>query len=116
MLWIKILSHFRSQCVGVDSQGNRYYRKLKTKFSPEKRWVLYKNKAHPSHIPAAWHGWLHFTFNEFPIDVSSEQEKIFPNFEEDFKRSFSSAKTPLYSSFHQQDYVAWIPPHKRNKS
>lgn len=43
--------------VGEDVLGNAYYQTADGK----RRWVLYKNIAEASLVPAEWHGWLHHT-------------------------------------------------------
>ena len=51
--------------VGEDEQGNIYYKEKGGK----KRWVIYKNGlVEASRVPADWHGWLHYTFDETPIE------------------------------------------------
>ena len=59
--------------VGEDTQGNRYFQHKKA--DPEsgrrRRWVLYKGADEPSRIPASWHGWLHYMFDDVP-----DEEKI----------------------------------------
>lgn len=58
--------------VGTDPFGNRYYtEKCAPKGRPAKRWVIYRGKAEPSKVPAAWHGWLHYTLPApLPADAS----------------------------------------------
>jgi NADH:ubiquinone oxidoreductase subunit len=48
--------------VGEDVLGNAYYQTADGK----RRWVLYKNIAEASLVPAEWHGWLHHTFPNPP--------------------------------------------------
>ena len=55
--------------VGEDEFGNRYFEAKTTKESYDgrkRRYVTYKGYAEPSKIPAEWHGWLHYTFDEPP--------------------------------------------------
>lgn len=48
--------------VGEDDQGNRYYQTRDGK----RRWVIYNGECEASRVPADWHGWLHFTWDEPP--------------------------------------------------
>ena len=55
----------RGNKVGEDDQGNIYYQDKKT----DRRWVIYKNgPVEATRVPAEWHGWLHYTFDELPSD------------------------------------------------
>jgi NADH:ubiquinone oxidoreductase subunit len=59
--------------VGEDDFGNRYFEARSDKESYDKgrkrRWVLYRGYADASKVPAEWHGWLHYTFDEPPTKV-----------------------------------------------
>ena len=55
--------------VGQDEFGNTYYEARDNKCSYDnrkRRWVIYKGYADASKVPAEWHGWLHYTFDELP--------------------------------------------------
>lgn len=52
----------KGELVGEDAFGNRYYRERNGK----RRWVIYKDLAEASAVPADWHGWLHYTVDEPP--------------------------------------------------
>lgn len=54
----------KGELVGEDALGNRYYRERKGR----RRWVIYKDLAEASKVPPEWHGWLHHTVNEPPIE------------------------------------------------
>lgn len=58
----------RGVFVGKDEQGNRYYEEKKSvdQWIPKRRWVLYNGTVEATRIPADWHGWLHYTFDEPP--------------------------------------------------
>lgn len=57
----------RSEFVGSDDYGNRYFQDRKTSIGGRKRrYVLYKGLAEPSKVPAEWHGWLHYAIDEPP--------------------------------------------------
>jgi NADH:ubiquinone oxidoreductase subunit len=53
--------------VGIDAQGNVYYRsKKKGADGRERRWVIYKGANDASRVPAEWHGWLHGNLDDVP--------------------------------------------------
>jgi NADH:ubiquinone oxidoreductase subunit len=58
--WIFTKRHGR--LVGEDVFGNAYYQTADGK----RRWVLYRNIAEASLVPAEWHGWLHGNFDGLP--------------------------------------------------
>ncbi|MBL8771285.1 MAG: NADH:ubiquinone oxidoreductase subunit NDUFA12 [Phenylobacterium sp.] len=60
----------RGRLVGTDELGNRYFEARDDRDSYDRgrkrRWVIYKGYADASKVPADWHGWLHYTFDEPP--------------------------------------------------
>jgi NADH:ubiquinone oxidoreductase subunit len=59
----------RADFVGEDSTGNRYFQERTNRDSYDgrlRRFVTYRGYADASKIPADWHGWLHYTFDEPP--------------------------------------------------
>ena len=59
----------RGVFVGTDDFGNKYYEAKDTSDSYDgrkRRWVIYDGYAEASKVPAEWHGWLHYTFDEPP--------------------------------------------------
>ena len=61
----------RGSKVGEDAFGNTYYEAHDNKDSygdHKRRWVIYKGYADASKVPAEWHGWLHYTFDDLPTD------------------------------------------------
>jgi len=62
----------RGVFIGQDDYGNRYYeaRDASDSYDDRKRrWVIYNGYAEASKVPAEWHGWLHYTFDEPPTEV-----------------------------------------------
>ena len=60
---IRLLIWFKSNFVGSDSYGNRYYEEKHKKASDgskPRRWVVYKGNSEASKIPPEWHAWLHY--------------------------------------------------------
>jgi NADH:ubiquinone oxidoreductase subunit len=59
--------------VGEDELGNRYYEQRKGvgregPLGRRRRWVTYKDFAEASKVPPDWHGWLHYTVDNTPLD------------------------------------------------
>lgn len=58
--------------MGSDEFGNRYYEDFNNEYSTKnsRRWVEFadygKMFQHPKKIAPAWHGWLHYTYDEPP--------------------------------------------------
>jgi NADH:ubiquinone oxidoreductase subunit len=73
----RLFTWWKGELVGTDQFGNRYYRERPGRQlrpgggrdSRERRWVLYKGEAEASKVPPEWHGWLHHTVNEIPLDA-----------------------------------------------
>ncbi len=60
-----------AKLVGKDAQGNRYFEEGGKPSFPDggrRRWVVYHGVAEGSRVPADWHGWLHRTVDEPPVD------------------------------------------------
>lgn len=64
--WTKFYTWLHGELVGTDQYGNRYYRQK----GGRRRWVAYKVEDEASHVPPEWHGWLHYTVDELPVEVS----------------------------------------------
>ncbi|HCR86452.1 MAG TPA: NADH:ubiquinone oxidoreductase subunit NDUFA12 [Alphaproteobacteria bacterium] len=67
----KLFTLFFGQKVGEDVFGNIYYQTRKPqstvgRYNKNRRWVIFNGKNEPSKVPAEWHGWLHFSFDEIP--------------------------------------------------
>ncbi|SIS74818.1 NADH:ubiquinone oxidoreductase subunit NDUFA12 [Phaeovulum vinaykumarii] len=50
--------------VGSDTEGNTYYQTRDGK----RRWVIYNGECQASRVAPGWHGWLHHTWDEPPLD------------------------------------------------
>ena len=59
---------------GTDDYGNSYYEARDASDSYDvgrkRRWVIYRGYAEASKVPAEWHGWLHYTFDEPPTEAN----------------------------------------------
>jgi NADH:ubiquinone oxidoreductase subunit len=55
----------RGRFIGRDAFGNRYYeaRRGRAGEKHKRRWVIYNGIVDASKVPAAWHGWLHYTLD-----------------------------------------------------
>ena len=51
--------------IGRDEFGNRYFEHKSQRINEtnKRRWVVYNGVAEASKVPAAWHGWLHYTLD-----------------------------------------------------
>ncbi|MET0546836.1 MAG: NADH:ubiquinone oxidoreductase subunit NDUFA12 [Caulobacterales bacterium] len=57
----------RSQFVGEDDVGNRYFEERKPSLEGRKRrWVIYPGYPEASSVPPVWSSWLHHTIDEAP--------------------------------------------------
>ena len=67
-----------ARLVGTDEFGNRYYEDFNHHNKNTRRWIEYAdyNKwlLTPKKIAPAWHGWLHYTYDD-PPKVSYNQNK-----------------------------------------
>jgi NADH:ubiquinone oxidoreductase subunit len=61
------------ELVGIDTDGNRYYRDHRTKDTKrERRWVVFNNgESEATRVPAEWHGWLHYQIVNTPEPQNS---------------------------------------------
>jgi NADH:ubiquinone oxidoreductase subunit len=59
--------------VGRDEFGNRYYEAKRARQGEihKRRWVIYHGMIEASKVPAAWHGWLHYTLDA-PLSESKK--------------------------------------------
>lgn len=104
--------------VGEDDYGNRYFEERKSGSGADgvpRRWVVYKGYADASRVPADWHGWLHHTFAEAPVDAPLPRRP----WELDHKpnltgtvyayRPAGSLADPRPRAASSADYEAWRP-------
>jgi NADH:ubiquinone oxidoreductase subunit len=106
----------RSDYVGTDDYGNKYYEDRKVSIERRnRRYVVYKGLAEPSKVPAEWHGWLHYTLDEpptqKPLDRRAWETDHKPNmtgtlFAYRPKGALSEGGTRRKSD---ADYEAWTP-------
>jgi len=65
----RLFTWLRGEPVGTDAFGNRYFRdKRRRAGRRERRWVLYAGEPEGSAVPPEWHGWLHHTTDEVPVE------------------------------------------------
>lgn len=108
-LGTRIFTWRRGIKVGEDSQGNRFYRNR----DDSKRWVLYAGRPEGSKVDADWHGWLHHTFKESPVEkplVHKPWEK--PHHDNLTGTDAAYAPPGSLRRLHpaeQRDYEAWQP-------
>ncbi|KZK82956.1 NADH:ubiquinone oxidoreductase subunit NDUFA12 [Pseudovibrio ascidiaceicola] len=101
----------KGEFVGTDDFGNKYYKERGGK----RRWVIYKNLAEASQIPAGWHGWMHYRTDTPPTEsgyVAREWEIAHsPNLTgtPNAYRPKGSILTPEKRPEVTGDYHAWTP-------
>ena len=116
MMSINFLSG--SKRVGVDSQGNKYYRaKPRKGYKRERRWVIYKGVAEASKIPPEWHGWMHHPSDAIP---SSEVKSFRRKWQKPHAQNLTGTEEAYFPPGHELkggkrakatgDYEAWTPP------
>ena len=65
----RLFTWLRGEPVGTDAFGNRYFRDKRRRAGwRERRWVLYAGEPEGSAVPPEWHGWLHHTTDEVPVE------------------------------------------------
>ncbi|WP_372885748.1 NADH:ubiquinone oxidoreductase subunit NDUFA12 [Shimia sp.] len=96
--------------VGEDDQGNVYYRTR----NDSKRWVIFNGYVEASRISPDWHGWLHRTYDETPV----EKPLVHKAWEKPHQENLSGsalAYAPAGSirkaaaPAARSDYEAWVP-------
>lgn len=62
----------RGELMGIDGEGNCYYRdKHGASINGKtRRWVIYNGDIETSRVAAEWHGWLHYTVDETPDEAN----------------------------------------------
>ena len=117
-MWIH--TFLNGEKVGQDAFGNRYFRGKKGRKSRiggnrEQRWVLYAQQDDPSSVPADWHGWLHHTMAQSPV----EKPLYHQQWEQPHQPNLTGTKGAYFPSGHPiseghrpkatGDYQAWSP-------
>ena len=95
--------------VGQDEQGNTYYRSR----DDERRWVIFNGESEASRVSPEWHGWLHHTWKQTPVDAPLKHKSWEKPHSENLTGS-ALAYAPLGSlrqtqPVARQDYEAWQP-------
>lgn len=111
--------------VGQDDYGNRYFeaRNAKESYdSRKRRYVIYRGYADASKVPAEWHGWLHYTFDEPPTKAPLKRQP----WEKDHLPNLSGTlyaykpKGAISRGGERQkssgDYEAWSPDNSSNNA
>ncbi len=65
----RLYTRLRGRKVGTDGMGNIYYVQSKGvgPLGVPRRWVIYRDGAEASFIPAEWHGWMHYSTDIPPV-------------------------------------------------
>ncbi len=108
----------RSDFVGQDDYGNRYFEDRKSSLGDKKyhrRYVIYRGLAEPSKVPPEWHGWLHHTHdappNETPLPRKAWEKDHKPNMTGTLwaTRPKGSLASQTSRQASDSDYEAWTP-------
>lgn len=107
--------------VGRDSFGNRYFERVDAQ-SNRNRWVVFAGSAHhygnqnPTVVPPEWHGWLHYTTDENPVNSPEGFKAPLYHLEAKAHPSFTGPKYQPKGAWgtprqrHWRKYEAWTPP------
>jgi len=94
--------------VGEDDLGNKYYENK----DGSRRWVIYNGPIEGSRVPAAWHGWLHHTFDNRPgnnpLPVQSWEKPSLPNMT-GTPQAYHPKGSLTTGGAVRSDYEAWQP-------
>ncbi len=75
-LGTKLYTWLNGEKVGEDEFGNVYFRHKKPQpDTREKRWVLYRHEEEATHIPPAWHAWIHHMTDKLPEEINKKRKK-----------------------------------------
>lgn len=113
----RLFTLFRGQYIGRDEFGNTYYQERRArKGAKPKRWVVYKGIAEPTKVPPHWHGWLHYTTNQVPLQGKPSKNH---DWQKDHLPNATGTKARYVPHGHiskggkraasSADYVAWKP-------
>lgn len=109
--------------VGRDGFGNSYFENVDAQ-SNRNRWVVFAGSAHhygnqnPTVVPPEWHGWLHYTTDENPVNSPDGFKAPLYHLEAKAHPSFTGPKyqpkgawgTPRQRQWRK--YEPWTPPRK----
>lgn len=119
---ILLYTLFRGRKVGSDHLGNTYYRGRPRAGdrahgrARERRWVIYKDTAEASLVPAEWHGWLHHQTDAVPQNDNPLRQTWQKPHQQNLTGSAGTYLPPGHSLRGGQrppatgDYQPWQPP------
>lgn len=113
----KLFTLFKGQYVGQDEYSNRYFKeRKKPKNRRQKRWVMYNGMPEPSKVPPYWHGWLHYTTKNPPVEGMAHKKH---KWQQDHMPNLTGTTHRYLPQGHvlkgadraasSADYVAWKP-------
>ena len=108
-LGTRIFTARNGEKVGEDEGGNVFYRSK----NGDKRWVIFNGEIEASRISPQWHGWLHHTYQDPPIEAPLPRK----GWEKDHKPNMTGTALAYHppGSIHSPeperapDYLAWKP-------
>lgn len=107
--YLKIYTKFFGVLVGTDVVGNRYFEHQKrTMAGKPRRWVLFTKHEEASHIPAAWHNWMHGN-TPAPTELSNPWMKAHCPNQTGTSQHYTPENTKRTLSRDVIDYTPWNP-------
>jgi NADH:ubiquinone oxidoreductase subunit len=94
--------------VGQDDMGNTFYESR----DGVKRWVIYAKANEATHIASDWHGWLHHTFDQSPVDRPLPKKAWEKPHHENLTgtaAAYAPAGSMRAGGSAKSDYDAWAP-------
>lgn len=104
----------RGELVGMDAQGNRYYQDKKgasVNGTHPRRWVIYNGDVEATRVPPEWHGWLHYTVDETPVQAPPQKRDWHGDHQINMTGTKDAHKPagPADAASHSAGYQSWQP-------
>ncbi len=106
-LGTKIWSYFNGTLVGLDDEGNKYYRNK----DDTKRWVIYSGIIESTLVSPEWNNWLRYTSLTEPIENKKYnwQKEHTPNLTGTPDAFDPKANRKIEQNSKRDDYKRWSP-------
>ena len=111
-----LTTFLRGRLVGADAQGNRYYEDKKgasVNGTHPRRWVIYNGDVEASRVPPEWHGWLHYTVNETPIENPPRKQAWQKPHQVNLTGTTGAHKPNIQSGSQTVGYGRWQPKEEK---
>ncbi len=108
-LGTRLFTWRRGKKVGEDEQGNQFYRNA----DDSRRWVIYAGEPEATRISPEWHGWLHHTYDNNPVENPLPHKKWEKPHHENLTGTDAAYVPPgsilRPDPVERKDYEAWQP-------